>query len=288
MRIAVEATEVVCMPSRIERVRCEVTGPTSWTQRGAIARARIRSIGVRPFLLLSTRADTAAALGEYDAFCRFGGLTPRDLHQVRLEQAPMPPLDLDAWSGIIVGGSPFCTSDPEDEKSDVQRRVERELGALLDEVVDRDTPFLGACYGVGTLGVHQGAVVDRTWGEPVGAVPVTLTAEGRADPVFAVVPPVFDAFVGHKEAIRVPPRGAAVLASSAGCPVQAFRIKQNLYATQFHPELDVPGIIERVRIYQDAGYFPAGDTERVAAALQSSDVVHPPLLLRAFVQRYAR
>jgi GMP synthase (glutamine-hydrolysing) len=243
---------------------------------------------VRPFLLLSTRADTLAAEGEYEAFRRFGGLSPAELHQVRLERAPMPELDLDDWSGVIVGGSPFCTSDPEEEKSDVQQRVERELAALLDVVVARDVPFLGACYGVGTLGVHQGGVVDRTYGEPVGAVPVSLTPEGRRDPVFGSVPDVFDAFVGHKEALAEPPPDAVVLATSPHCPVQAFRVGENLYATQFHPELDVPGIVERVRIYQDAGYFPADQLDRVVAALQTSEVVHPPLLLRAFVRRYAR
>lgn len=170
----------------------------------------------------------------------------------------------------------------------MQRRVERELAGLLDDVVARDMPFLGACYGVGTLGVHRGGVVDRTYGEPVGAVPVTVTDAGRADAVFGAVPPVFDAFVGHKEALREPPPDAVVLASSPGCPVQAFRVQENLYATQFHPELDVPGIVERVRIYSGAGYFPAGDLDRVVAALRTSDVVHPPLLLRAFVRRYAR
>ncbi len=243
---------------------------------------------MRPFLLLSTRAETRAAEGEYAAFRRFGGLSATELRQVRLEREPMPALDLDDWSGVIVGGSPFCTSDPEDEKSDVQLRVEAELAALLDVVVDRDMPFLGACYGVGTLGVHQGGVVDREFGEPVGAVAVTVTEEGRQDPVFSAVPAEFDAFVGHKEALRHAPPHAVVLASSLTCPVQAFRVRDNLYATQFHPELDVPGIVERVRIYQDAGYFPAEDTERVVAALRTSDVVHPPLLLRAFVRRYAR
>src|SRR3712207_7248448 len=47
-------------------------------------------------------------------------------------------------------------------------------------------------FGVGTIGTHQGAVVDRTYGEPVGPVPVTLTDEGRNDPLFGVLPPVLD------------------------------------------------------------------------------------------------
>ena len=37
------------------------------------------------------------------------------------------------------------------------------------------------------------------------------------------------------------PPTAVLLATSPRCPVQMFRVKQNLYATQFHPELDVRG-----------------------------------------------
>lgn len=244
--------------------------------------------GVRPFLLLATRADDAAADSEYAAFRRFGGLAPEQLHRVRLEAGPLPPIDLDAYSGLILGGSPFCTSDPEDQKPPEQLRVERELTGLLDAVVDQDVPFLGACYGVGTLGVRRGGVVDRTYGEPVGAVPVSLTDEGRRDPVTGVLPATFDAFVGHKEALRAVPPGAVLLASSSRCPVQAFRIGRNVYATQFHPELDVPGIVERVHVYRDAGYFPQSELERVVAQLQVARVDHPPRLLEAFVRRYAR
>jgi GMP synthase (glutamine-hydrolysing) len=243
---------------------------------------------VRPFLLLATRADDAAAEGEYEAFCRFAGLRPAELHRVRLEAGPMPPVRLEDYSGVIVGGSPFCTSDPEHTKSPVQRRVERELSELLDVVVQRDMPFLGACYGIGTLGVHRGGVVDRTYGEPVGSAPVTLTEEGRADAVLGELPATFDAFVGHKEALSVPPPGAVVLASSPTCPVQAFRMGEHQYATQFHPELDVPGIVERVRVYQDAGYFPAHELDKVVQALHGAVVEHPPRLLAAFVDRYAR
>ncbi|MCV2394961.1 glutamine amidotransferase [Actinotalea sp. M2MS4P-6] len=243
---------------------------------------------MKPFLLIGTRPEDAAADGELEAVLRFGGLDRAELVRVRLEAGPLPELDLDEFSGIVVGGSPFNASDPVETKSATQRRVEAELAALLDEVVARDLPFLGACYGVGTLGVHQGGVVDRTFGEPVGAVPVTLTAEGRADPLFAGLPDTFEAFVGHKEAIRTPPRDAVVLATSPTCPVQAFRIRENLYATQFHPELDVPGIVTRIEVYRHAGYFPAHTTETLIAEVRRQVVVHPPLVLANFVRRYAR
>ena len=241
---------------------------------------------VRPFLLLSSRPEDEAAGEEYASFLRFGGLPAERLRRIRLEAGPLPALDLDQYAGLVLGGGPFNSSDADGEKSPVQVRVEREVGGLLDDVVARDLPFLGACYGIGTLGTHQGGVVDRTYGEPVSAVEVAVTPEGRADPLLAGVPDRFQAFVGHKEACRVLPPGAVLLASSPTCPVQMFRVGENVYATQFHPELDVPGIVQRVRIYQHAGYFPPSEVEAVIARLTPAVVTHPARVLANFVARY--
>jgi GMP synthase (glutamine-hydrolysing) len=243
---------------------------------------------VKPFLLLATRPEDAAADGEYEAMLQFGRLKPEQLIRVRLEAVPMPELDLDELSGIIVGGSPFTASDPDHRKSDVQRRVEAELAVLVAEVVERDFPFLGACYGVGTLGVLAGGVVDGTYAEPVGAVQINVTEAGRADPLFGAMPETFDAFVGHKEAVSVAPPDAVVLATSSACPVQAFRLGRNVYATQFHPELDVPGIQTRIDVYRHAGYFHPDEVDALLAEVEGADVAHASGVLRGFVARYAR
>ena len=241
---------------------------------------------MRPFLLLSSRAEDVAVDGEYEAFLRFSGLPAERLHSIRMEAAPLPPLRLDDYAGVFVGGSPFNSSDPPESKSAVQQRVEREMGALLDEIVERDFPFLGACYGVGTLGVHQGGIVDRTYAEPIGAVRVRLTEEGLADPVLAGLEPEFDAFVGHKEACRVLPPSAVLLASSSACPVQMFRIKTNVYATQFHPELDVPGLVTRIHVYQHFGYFPPHELEELVVRVTPAVITQPGRMLANFVARY--
>lgn len=247
---------------------------------------------VRPFLLLATRAEDVAADGEYEAFLSFSGLDEQDLRRVRLERAPLASqlgdVRLTDWSGVLLGGSPFNRSDPEAGKSPVQRRVEADMHHLLDDIVATDWPFLGACYGIGLLGAHQGAVIDRRHAEPVGAVAVTLTAAGRDDPVFGALPERFDAFVGHKEAARELPAHAVRLAASPTCPVQAFRIGRNVYATQFHPELDIPGICTRIDVYRHAGYFPADEADALKAQARASDVRHPPTVLRRFVERHGR
>ncbi|MEV8240949.1 glutamine amidotransferase [Microbacterium testaceum] len=244
--------------------------------------------GERPFVLLATRAEDRPADEEYGLFLRYTGLPPERLLRVRLERDAMPDLYLDEISGILVGGSPFNASDPLEKKSAVQRRVEAEMAALVDDVVARDLPFLGACYGVGTLGTYLGAEIDGTFSEPISVVDVTLTDAGRADPLAVGMPRTFAAFVGHKEAITTLPPRATLLASSPTCPVQMFRVGKNVYATQFHPELDVDGIVTRIHAYAAFGYFAADELDLTLAAVRRVPVHAPSRLLRTFVERYAR
>jgi len=242
---------------------------------------------VEPFLLLSIRADDAAADNEYESFLTLAGLTEDELRRVRLDQHALGAIDLRDWSGIWVGGGPFSYTDPDEKKSPVHRRVEADLNHLLDAVVGADFPFLGACYGVGALGSHQGGLVDRRYSEPVGPVRITLTAAGRSDPLLRELPEEFDAFTGHKEAVSELPGHAVLLASAAACPVQAFRVGSNVYATQFHPELDAAGLCTRIDVYKHAGYFDPAEADEIKAMAWRSDVSQPPAILRSFVRRYS-
>ena len=241
---------------------------------------------MKPFLLLSTRPEDAAADGELAAFRHFGGLGVTELERIRLEAVTLPHIHFEDYSGIIVGGSPFTGSVPRQYKSDSQLRVEAEFAELLDTIVDLDFPFLGACYGVGTLGRHQGGIIDFTWSEPISAAHIELTDAGVADPLLAGVPRNFRAYVGHKEACARLPEHAVLLATAPTCPVQMFRIGQNMYATQFHPELNYEWLCERIDIYRDAGYFHPSEIEEVKARTRDIDVSPAHQIIRNFVERY--
>ena len=243
---------------------------------------------MKPFLLLSIRAEPAAADNEHEAFLRFSGLPERELRRVNLAQESLPEVDPADWSGILLGGGPWNASDPESTKSPAQQRSERAITALLDAVVEADFPFLGACYGIGTVGIHQGGLVDKQWPEPVGPLSVQLTDEGVADPVFAGVPRAFAAYGGHKEGMSRLPEPATLLATSDACPVQAFRVGHNVYATQFHPELDELGVCTRIEVYKDAGYFDPGEAETLKARSRAVEVTHPMTILANFVERHRR
>ncbi|OBI75614.1 glutamine amidotransferase [Mycobacterium sp. E740] len=241
-----------------------------------------------PFLLLSIRDEDEAADDEYRAMMRFAGLGSAGMRRIRLTHESLGRIDLADWSGIILGGGPYNVSDAAEVKSATQRRVESELLGLIGRIVEHDFPFLGCCYGVGTLGTVIGATVDRAHPEPVAGVTVAVTSGGRADDLFADVPDVFDAYGGHREGASALPSHAVRLASSSTCPVQAFRVGENVYATQFHPELDLDGMLTRIDVYKNHGYFPPESADTLKTAARQWNVRYPQTILKRFVDRYAR
>lgn len=244
----------------------------------------------RPFLILQLRPETEAADNEYEAFLDKGGLEERDTIRVRLERDPLPDdLNLDGLSGVVVGGGPGCVSDPADKKSPAEHRIEAAILSLMPAITGRDLPFLGCCYGIGILAHHLGAPVGKErFAEPVGPSTCTLTPGGRADPLLTGLPEAFDAFVGHKEAVQALPEGCVHLVSSGPCPYQMIRYGENVYATQFHPELDSHGLEVRINIYKHRGYFDPEEAEALIAQGHAADVHMPAIIMQRFVERYRR
>jgi GMP synthase (glutamine-hydrolysing) len=240
------------------------------------------------FLFLASRPEDEVADDEYDSLLRLGGLDEGELVRVRMEAGPLPDLDLDDWTGVVLGGSPFTASIPHSRKRADQRRVEAELEPVLAEILERDMPFLGICYGVGSMGMVAGGVVDGTYREDTGPVTVSLTEAGLADDVARVLPPRFAAFVGHTEAFRVPPPSSAVLAGSATCPVQLLRVRRNVYVTQFHPEMSHASLTVRIRAYKHHGYFAPETAEHLIADTAGVDVSAGHALIPAWLEHARR
>ena len=244
---------------------------------------------MKPFLILQLRPETEASDDEFAAILRKGGLREGDVTRIRLDQRDLPEgLDLDDFSGVIVGGGPGCISDPPEAKSATEARIEAAIMSLMPEITTRDFPYLGCCYGIGILGHHLGSAVSKArFGEPVGTSDCVLTSEGRADPICDGMPDAFQAFVGHKEAVQALPEGCSLLVSSPACPIQMIRFGSNVYATQFHPEADDTGFETRIHIYKDRGYFPPEDASRLIEMCRAADVHAPELVLKNFVKTYA-
>ena len=245
---------------------------------------------MKPALILQLRPEDDASDGEYRAFLDKGGLAESDSVRHRLEAAPLPEgFSLEDYSAVVLGGGPGCVSDDPATRDPVEARAEAEVLGLLPEIVARDMPFMGCCAGIGILAHHLGGEVSKArFGEPVGAVTATITDEGQSDPLLKGLPNVFDVLVGHKEAVQSLPEGALHLMSAPSCPVQMIRVKQNVYATQFHPEADGQVFAERIRIYKGHGYFAPEEAEALTEAVLDAQVTQPERILRRFFDRFVK
>lgn len=242
---------------------------------------------MKPFLILQLRPEEEASDNEYRAILDKGGLDESRTHRVRLEREHLPDTDLTSYAGVIVGGGPGCVSDPEHQKTGIEKRMEEQILSLMPAVTANDVPFLGCCYGIGILAHHLGAAVSKErFHEPVSVVRASLTEDGAKDPVLTGIDATFDAFVGHKEAVQELPADCTHLVEGEACPFQMIRYGDNVYATQFHPEADGDVFALRIRIYRDKGYFEPQDADRLTAAARLGDPHAGTRILRNFVRQY--
>ncbi|MCP4875072.1 MAG: glutamine amidotransferase [Gammaproteobacteria bacterium] len=241
----------------------------------------------KPFLILQLRPEDDTSDSEFEAILKYGELDQRNTHRLRIEKTGIPEVSLNEYAAVIVGGSPFDISTAEHEKSEIQVKIESDFMQLFDAIVVIDFPFLGACSGCGLLGSYLDTPISRKYGEPVGGAVVSMTDAGREDALLAGLPDQIAVLCGHKEACDTIPEGATLLLTSEACPVQMFRLRENIYATQFHPEGDGEGFTVRIHAYKHHGYFPAEESEELIVAVNREDTPHAREILRRFVARYA-
>ena len=244
-------------------------------------------IMAKPVLILQLRPEKITADSEYACFLKYGKLKAEDTCRIGIEKTGIPTdLDLDDYSAIIVGGSPFDISTPENKKSGIQKKIEADFNCLLEKVVSRDFPFLGACSGNGLLGQYLGTAITTKYGEAVGRVTLDITDAGSKDKILEGFPDRIDVLLGHKEACDTTPEGAILLMTGRNCPVQMFRVGENVYASQFHPEGDAEEFILRIDTYANHGYFEPQQAEALKKEVSRKPTPYAQEMLRRFVECY--
>ncbi len=248
---------------------------------------QLNNIQMKPFLILQLRPEDDTSDSEFDAILKYGGLKVEDTQRIRIEKNGIPDISLSDYSAIIVGGSPFDISTPDADKLPVQKKIEKDFSRLFDRIIPNDFPFLGACSGCGLLGSYLDARISGQYAEPVSCVMVKLTEDGKQDSLLRDFPERIAVLLGHKEACDQLPAGATLLLQGDVCPVQMFRVGNNVYATQFHPEGDCQGFTLRIRAYRNHGYFRPEQAEDLINAVCQDDTPLAREILRRFVQRYS-
>jgi len=152
-----------------------------------------------------------------------------DIHRVELDEGEPLPSWQDYVAIVAMGGPMSVNDDAELPWLTAEKQA-------IAAAVKAGVPYWGSCLGVQLLAASLGARVYAGSQPEVGVLPVTLTDDGRSDPVFAGIPPEFLTLQWHGDTFDLPD-GATLLASSPAYPNQGFRVGQTAYGVQFHVEV---------------------------------------------------
>jgi GMP synthase (glutamine-hydrolysing) len=115
---------------------------------------------------------------------------------------------------------------------------------VLAHAAEDGVPVLGVCLGAQLLAHALGArIFPNPAGREIGASEVSLTDEGRVDPLFAELPDPLPVMQWHGDAFELP-EGGVLLATAPPCPNQAFRFGERAYGVLFHPEVRGPEVAD--------------------------------------------
>lgn len=165
--------------------------------------------------------------GTLGDFFAAGGM---DVLQADVYSGVRLPLGLRGIDAVVSLGGPMNVY--EDKRYPFLLAEER----ILKQALEKGLPVLGICLGAQMLAKSCGAKVFKSPVREIGWRRVTLTAEGRRDRLFSGIPERPEVFEWHEDTFGIP-AGGVLLARSAGCRNQAFRVGRNAYGLQFHVEV---------------------------------------------------
>jgi GMP synthase (glutamine-hydrolysing) len=188
--------------------------------------------------------------GSYDQMIinALGGKGKFAVIDARREPLPEP-----TCGGIIITGSAASAYDAD--------KWIRQSEDFLRQAADRGIAIYGICFGHQLLAHAFGGRVERCpGGWELGTASVSLRSEALQDSLFAGLPEEFPAQQSHGDVVVELPAGAVQLAGNAHWPIQAFRLGEKVWGTQFHPEFTVgivEGLVDVLTTSLPAAVFPA-------------------------------
>ena len=130
--------------------------------------------------------------------------------------------------------------------------------ALLADAIAREIPVFAICLGTQLLAEATGGKVARAKIVEIGAKEIFPSAAASTDAIFNFDGPL-PVTQWHEDEVSILPPGAITLASSPACANQIYRVGNNSYGVQFHPEADL-AIVAKWEEHADHAFQTSGVT----------------------------
>ena len=154
--------------------------------------------------------------------------------------------------------------------------------ALLADAIAKKIPVFAICLGTQLLAAALGGKVTRSAIVEIGAKEIFPNESAASDSIFN--------FQGslpvtqwHEDEVSTLPDGAVALASSPACANQIYRVGENSYGVQFHPEADL-AIVSKWEEHADHAFQTSGITS--ALPEYESKVAEITATWRPFIQAW--
>lgn len=203
-----------------------------------------------------------------------------DFDVVDLDMGEQLPLLGDYRALVVLGGPDSANDDTEKMASEL---------AYIKQALDAGMPYLGICLGLQTLVKAAGGEVVPGTVKEVGFInpdgnqhTVTLTDNGKTDPLLAGLEEELNVFQLHGETVELTPE-MKVLATGKFCANQIVKVADKTYGIQSHFEL-TPEMLS-VWAKEDPDLTPIGEEKLQAdfAAIEQSYTLIGQTLLRNFL-----
>lgn len=182
---------------------------------------------------------------------------------------------------VIIGGS------AQYDLSSKHPRFMKAVGnakPMIKYLLENDIPTFGVCFGFQLiLNILGSEVINNEHTAESGSFEVELLDKAHEYKIFKDIPKKFIATLGHKDSVLDLPKDCTLLAKSEECPIQAFKYKNNIYGVQFHPELDIHGLVYRLSLYPE--YIKGKSLDEVRN--QFEDSPYAQKILRNFNEFYS-
>lgn len=165
-------------------------------------------------------------LGAIKEWANQRGHILKETNTYRGEKLP----EVDEFDFLIIMGGPQNACQIADYPY-----LENEVQLIKQAITSRKI-VLGVCLGAQLIAEALGGKTQPSPQREVGVFPITLTAAAQHDAVFKDFPAQFPVMHWHNDMPGLT-SDMVLLATSEGCPCQAFRYDDHVYGLQFHCEL---------------------------------------------------
>ena len=212
--------------------------------------------------ILQTGHIRSSVAADYDELLIDGMQLPRQYFEViDVQNGEYLPEGYN-FSGVVISGSSLMLTENIiwlDRTADWLRKL-----------IKKNIPILGICFGHQLLAyTFGGKVTDNPNDIEVGTKRISFLNEAKNDLLLKDFFPSILAQVSHVQSVIELPENAVVLASSEQEPFHAFRIGQNIWGLQFHPEFDAK-IIRKIIVSKAEKYPGRIDVEKLFSEVEET------------------